>query len=190
MERSNSCQPECAAVSLVRIVDERINGGARQEFNAATDTLQPLGADLGGGSAYLDTSEISFVPRTLKCILCSNVAHLFPDGSVMANGCGLTGRCELEWARRYPESYRDISTGAMGGQVSCGAEVGCAALIGVTTKDNTLEAVLRSGVCQVAWRGDNWEGRGRNALDRELLVTPDQGIAPFDGVDSGREEPS
>lgn len=180
--------PACAAFELRQFVDRQINFGALREFADATDKLQEPGADLDEGSAYLDGGEVAFKPRAAACTSCLGVAYLSRDGSVQADTCGLTGQCEFEWAKKYPQEYRDIQNGAMNGQLGCGAEIGCCALIGMVDQNGTCAPILLRGTCQVAERGHNWRARRNNALAEEELIAPEAGIPVFDGADSGREE--
>jgi hypothetical protein len=180
--------PSCAASQLEKLVDTRINGSARQEFADATSALQEAGADLGEGSAYLDESEITFTPQSVACGLCKGVAVLSRLGAIDAEGCRISGMCEFEWAKRYPHEYISAD-GTTAGQLICGAEIDCSALVGL--QEHSADAplpIIRSGVCELAERGDNWKLRAASAITSAGLTAPEAGIAAFDGQGSGREE--
>jgi hypothetical protein len=184
---SPEVRPTCAATQLARAVDEQINHGARQEFADATSVTQESGADLGEGSAYLDDRAVEFTPQSVACGLCRGVAELSRDGSVTAANCDTTGLCEIEWAKKYPEKYRDL---AQPGKWSiCGAEIACSAVIAAKSGENgTVEPYVKNGICKLAFQGDNWQERRDDAVSTTPLVLPEHGIPRFDGAGSGREE--
>lgn len=179
----------CAAAELATLVDEQINEGARLEFADATSALQETG-DMDQGSAYLVAGEMYFTPKSVNCGICRGTAKLCRDGAVEADGCVVSGSCEMEWAKRYPDNYRADDGGAPADPLICSAEIGCSALIAMVSVDGDGRLVpnLTRGVCELADRGDNWVSRREDAVQSEMLVAPEAGIQAFDGAGSGREE--
>jgi len=177
----------CKAGELKRHVDKRLNLGAINEAADATSATQESGADLGEGSAYL-TDDVEFAERTLPCNLCGGTAELSGDGSVRAKHCPASGSCEIEWAGRYPENYKR-SDGQPINELICRAvEIGCRALVALTDQNGKPAApVLTFGICELAFRGDNWQKRRADKDHEEEPVDPEDGIEVFDGEGSGRE---
>lgn len=178
----------CAAAGFAELVDSQINGGARQEAADATSDLQDFGADLGEGHVYLDDSALEFEPQSALCGLCKGVVRLHEDGSVDAPHCGTLGMCETEWAKKYPEAYRDVANGAMGGRIQCWTELGSCAILCIQNDPNGDLRFTTQGICEVDYRGTRWREEMRRSLKKEMKVYPEDGIPKFDGLDSGREE--
>lgn len=178
--------PTCEASRFSKVVDEKLNAGARQEFD---DVMQrefdgldgPLPSDIdqGEGNAYLDPidSEVEFKPQSAVCGLCRGVAALSRDGSVSADKCRSSQMCEMEWAKKYPEEYIDVVD--KGGAL-CSVEVDCSAFIGMNN-DGTPK--LLRGYCQLALRGDAWQKRRSDVGRREPTIDPSAGIPEFDGLE-------
>lgn len=189
MEKICEVPPEaCAAAEYARFVDERLNVAAIREFREATSETQESGADLGEGSAYLDTTPVRFTAQSVTCGVCNSLVELSRAGWIRAADCPISGSCELLWAKMYPDNYKNESGEINVGKLLCGAEIGCKARIGWKNTDDGIKPAVISRACEVEKRGCDWRKRCDDAVSSAVLVDPDRGIEKFDGEGSGREQ--
>jgi len=184
-------QPGCAAAPYLRYVDEAINKDARREYEEATSELQPEGADLGEGSAYVSEVEtpITFDVVSSACTMCEGRAALLPNGSVAAPRCPVSGTCEVEWARANPQNYIKEDGSLMANQLPCRVELGCKALIGFKKTSDGFEPFIEYGECRVDTQGRDWVARYHQAVGKIKVIDPEKiGVEKFDGEGSGRED--
>jgi hypothetical protein len=184
--------PVCEKAELLCYVDSLVNDGAIREFEDASDELQPDGADLGEGHAYLDSLHtIEFTPESIVCGVCRNRAELSETGSVSAPGCKVSGECEQYWVAEHPENYRDfVPRGNKGGRLICAAkEINCGAQIQLNRgPGDTITATVAGEGCMMVKNGANWRQKALAAFRGQELEDPDAGIETFDGLDSGRQQ--
>ncbi len=177
----------CAAADYVRYVDERRNEMAILEAAEATDETQEFGADLDEGSAYLDLDEAPkiFRDQSVICGICKGRARLFDDGSVEAAKCMVSGSCEVDWVKKYPEKYKDEHGALTMSRLICGAgEIECTARIVLAEVDGNVEPTVTGGMCYVVDRGNNWRAERDLSIHEEKCVRPETGVEVFDGDES------
>ncbi len=173
----------CAASVLIRFVDREMNAAAKSEAADATDELQELGADLYEGSAYLD-DEVApkFDEQSVFCGVCKGRAILFESGNVAAPSCSVSGSCEVDWVKKYPDSYRDKQGNLAVRQLLCGArEIDCGAKLKLADADGGIVPTVTRGICYVENRGLHWRQERDRSIREEPCMRPDTGIPAFDG---------
>lgn len=179
---ANAEIPVCAAIQFAKQVDAKLNKAAKQEAADATSMTRESGDDLYDGSAYHDSSIAIFTTRLVICGLCCGRTTLSSIGVIEAAACPVSGSCELEWARMYPDEYKDKTEGLAAKLLPCGAaEIECKALIGIHQTEKGTTFTVEEGACEVAIRGDNWRERGYRAIQNAACQSPEIDIPEFDG---------
>jgi hypothetical protein len=97
----------CASEYLGAIVDNALNGDAREEARHATSETQGFGSEPVEYKVFNSSEEVKFKAQEVLCQLCRNMVSLSTDGSREAPDCSLSGSCEYLWALRYPGAYLD-----------------------------------------------------------------------------------
>src|SRR5688572_13438593 len=177
----------CAAADYVRYVDARRNEMAILEAADATDETQESGADLDEGSAYLDLDEPPkiFRDQSVICGICKGKVRLFSEGSVLAAKCMVSGSCEVDWIKKYPEKYEDGHGALTVSRLICGArEIECTARIALAHVGGNVEPTVTGGTCYVVDRGNNWQAERDQSIRKAKCVLPEAGVQKFDGDES------
>jgi len=124
-----------------------------------------------------------FKRQDRDCTLCHGLARLSPDGSVSAFHCQVSGSCELGWATKYPESYRQDDGTMDTSRTICEAEIGCSAVIAFAMEEDgqTAKPKILRGQCRVILQGIGWQDRYHSSIGRAPLEAPGEDPSEFDG---------